>query len=500
MAIIVCYDPSDTVVANRVIEFNWSAHGPNYSGEPNKLENPDLSLLWAAPDTFLVPQKYWKYDGVGDIVEMPAGEKQDIDESYITSTPFGDSSTVENTCKNTSGVLIPAGTPIYISGIDANTNVPTMAKAEASNAAKMPAIGMVKYDVGDGEYGTVVRLGVINGLDTSGSSVNDYVYVSGAGGFSSTPPSTEGDVHQRLGQIIKVGVSSGIVLVFTHDSADTNWLGGIEVDYAAKADDYALAYDSASNKITFQDLNASGSTSATISSWTPSSGDLYYGDFAHGLETTDISVFCVNTVTDKKVDAEDIEVLNVNSVRVWVRGNSHSIKVNVVAGRGPVGPAGADGADGADGLASVADDPTPELSGNLVLGIRTVEYSVPQSSGQFSGESVLATVDSNAYGNGAAMSMSADGTFDNSDADVDSPCRALATTNGTGTIRLLLKGFYHMSSWSWTAGQDLYVSNTPGELTHTAPTGAGDFIQKVGFAWSSSVIYFDPGLAVVEHA
>ena len=508
MAIIVTYNPTCPIVNNRVHIFNPSAHGPEYDSESNKVVDPDLSLLWTSPDTFIVPQKYWKYDGVSDIVEMNQTEKDAVDASAISSTPFGDSSTVENTCKNTSGVTITRGTPVYISGLESTTNVPTIAKAEASNSAKMPAIGLAKEDIANNDYGYVVRLGVIDALDTSGTSVNDYVYVGGSGGFTTTAPSTEGDVHQRVGQIMKVDVDSGIIIVFMHDAADTDWLGGIEVDYTAKADDYALAYDSASGKITFQDLHSIvGASSTTISAWTLSTGDLYYGTFTHNLGTTDVSVFCYNTTGNKQVFPEDVEIVDGNNVKLWVRGNTHSVKVNVVTGRGPQGPTGAQGpagADGADGggLTDVVNDLTPELGGDLSLNQKHLQFSPSLSSDlTASGIMVSATVDANATGFGAALFLNSDGLgFDEADADAAStmPCRALALESGTGTKKILLQGFARKDAWNWTVGGDIFVSTTTGALTQAAPSGTGDQVQKVGFAWSADIIYFNPDYTVVE--
>lgn len=80
MATIVVYDPNDSKVANRVTKFDKSAHAPDYNTEANKTVNSDLSALWTkATDTFIVPQRYWKWGGGNTIVEMVQGEKDIID-------------------------------------------------------------------------------------------------------------------------------------------------------------------------------------------------------------------------------------------------------------------------------------------------------------------------------------------------------------------------------------------------------------------------------------
>ena len=68
----------------------------------------------------------------------------------------------------------------------------------------------------------------------------------------------------------------------------------------------------------------------------------------------------------------------------------------------------------------------------------------------------------------------------------------------TGTI--LLQGFIRDTSWSWTTGSTLYLSETAGAMTHTAPTTDGAFVQVVGVALSPDVVYFNPSMDVIEHA
>ena len=146
----------------------------------------------------------------------------------------------------------------------------------------------------------------------------------------------------------------------------------------------------------------------------------------------------------------------------------------------------------------VPDDRTAMLAG----GEEMIEQP-PQTNLKGAGTIVSADVDTNASGFGAALYMAADGNFDEADADSAStmPCRALALETGTGTLKVLLRGFIRDDSWSWTPGADLYVSTTTGALTQTAPTGSGDQVQKVGFAWTATVVYFQPGdYTIVEVA
>lgn len=48
-----------------------------------------------------------------------------------------------------------------------------------------------------------------------------------------------------------------------------------------------------------------------------------------------------------------------------------------------------------------------------------------------------------------------------------------------------------------TAGARYFLSTTPGEITTTKPTGSADVVQQVGFAISSTQLYFEPQPAIL---
>lgn len=73
---------------------------------------------------------------------------------------------------------------------------------------------------------------------------------------------------------------------------------------------------------------AQGTAVGTLSSWTLDTGNQYYADFAHNLNSLDIRPELYNTVNNKDVDA-DFERLDVDTVRVRVIGNTHSLRITV---------------------------------------------------------------------------------------------------------------------------------------------------------------------------
>lgn len=64
----------------------------------------------------------------------------------------------------------------------------------------------------------------------------------------------------------------------------------------------------------------------------------------------------------------------------------------------------------------------------------------------------------------------------------------------------LLTGFVRDDSWNWTTvGAELYLSETAGDLTATAPTTSGSVTQVLGIAVHADRIYFKPSPDIIEH-
>ena len=78
------------------------------------------------------------------------------------------------------------------------------------------------------------------------------------------------------------------------------------------------------------------------------------------------------------------------------------------------------------------------------------------------------------------------------------PSNSAISDTATGTI--LLQGFVRDDTWTWTTGATLYLSETAGAMTETAPTTSGAFVVAVGVALSPDVVYFNPSPAVIEVA
>lgn len=157
---------------------------------------------------------------------------------------------------------------------------------------------------------------------------------------------------------------------------------------------------------------------------------------------------------------------------------------------------------GGDYLASIVEDTSPQLGGNLDLDDYSVVLNTTPS-GNFihgytvgwSGEiSSMRLDDNNGFSsplyvksNGhMALCTAASGT-------TQMPCIAVSLEEGTGTKKVLWGGIVRKGSWSWTPGDVIYVSTVEGALTKTKPSQGGVWQQAVGVAIAADTIKFNPG-------
>ena len=107
---------------------------------------------------------------------------------------------------------------------------------------------------------------------------------------------------------------------------------------------------------------------------------------------------------------------------------------------------------------------------------------------------------------GEAVYIDSNGKLDETDADAAGTMPAIGVAleaNSSGSdaeVKILLQGIFRDDTYNFTPGADLFIGTNLGEITATAPSGTGDFVQKVGVALTADTIYFNPSLDLIEHA
>jgi len=134
---------------------------------------------------------------------------------YLTATSAGQTSwtdrvtakTIYENVKNVSGGSLAKGTPVYQVGVTGSATV-TVGAARADDPAKL-AIGVLDQTIANDAEGTMTILGEIKGVNTSGFTVGDAVYLGATGGFTNVAPTSSAVARQFLGVVFRVDASNG---------------------------------------------------------------------------------------------------------------------------------------------------------------------------------------------------------------------------------------------------------------------------------------------------
>ena len=159
------------------------------------------------------------FSGQVTIPETPTADAHAASKKYVDdSTANVDvAKRLEVTVKNVSGGSLAKGTVVHAapSASPPSGNVIEVIAADANDAAKMPAIGVLNETIADEAEGEAVMFGAVSGIDTSSFSIGDELYVSTtAGEFTATKPTANDELVQKVAIVIKSHASNGLIKVF----------------------------------------------------------------------------------------------------------------------------------------------------------------------------------------------------------------------------------------------------------------------------------------------
>lgn len=112
---------------------------------------------------------------------------------------------------NDSGAQIDGGKVVYISGVDSGRPEISLA-ANNATATAMPSLGVVPYDIADGDAGYVIRYGYARDFDTSALAIGDTVYLGVAGNLVTVAPAAP-NLVVYVGEIIADNATEGVLFV-----------------------------------------------------------------------------------------------------------------------------------------------------------------------------------------------------------------------------------------------------------------------------------------------
>ena len=117
---------------------------------------------------------------------------------------------------NNTGGPLSRGDAVYIESAK-NSNIVNVDLADASDATKMPAIGLLYTDVADGAEGLVISFGKVNGVDGSWTSVDEgnplYISPITPGAVTLTKPTDASHLIQNIGILMQAHATNAVVKV-----------------------------------------------------------------------------------------------------------------------------------------------------------------------------------------------------------------------------------------------------------------------------------------------
>ena len=152
----------------------------------------------------------------------------------------------------------------------------------------------------------------------------------------------------------------------------------------------------------------------------------------------------------------------------------------------------------------LVNDTTPQLGGNLDLNEKAIDLTTGLADTKYEGFTATFTAGEGMTIGELCYFKPGDSKMWQADGDTFATTTgilALATTtiNAEASGVFLLWGFIRDDTiFNYTAGDELYVSLTPGIPTATIPPAAGDFVRIVGYAITADVIMFNPSNDIIE--
>lgn len=159
---------------------------------------------------------------------------QDIQQPYGVTLQVGQE--VQIHVINKSGVAIPNGAPVYITG--AQGNRPSVALAEADVLAHANAIAVSTMDIANNAEGFVTRVGLVRQLNTLAWSEGDALYLSDTPGVLTNVAPTSRKV--RVAYVVRDHATVGSIFVSIEGTPNLDDLG--DVDATAPTEGYYLKF------------------------------------------------------------------------------------------------------------------------------------------------------------------------------------------------------------------------------------------------------------------
>jgi hypothetical protein len=186
---------------------------------------PSSTATWTVKGKIVIGQidsTGGTFSGQITIPETPTADGHAASKKYVDDQISGADKArrVTITVKNTETVALSAGTVVHAepTASPPSGNIVQVKKADYDTASLMPAIGILNEDLdaagGTNDEGEAIMFGFINGIDTSGFSAGDELYVGNDGALTNSKPLLTTQLIQKIAVVMKVDSTNGSIEVF----------------------------------------------------------------------------------------------------------------------------------------------------------------------------------------------------------------------------------------------------------------------------------------------
>lgn len=113
--------------------------------------------------------------------------------------------------------ILAKGDVVKVTGFNAGENAFEVAKVSASTDI---AVGVVYSALANGDLGSIINTGLLEGIDTSAFAIGTVLYPNTSGGFTSTKPTTGS--YQALAFVVRSHAINGTILIEASEPQPTS--------------------------------------------------------------------------------------------------------------------------------------------------------------------------------------------------------------------------------------------------------------------------------------
>lgn len=354
--------------------------------------------------------------------------------------------------RNTTGSEIAAGKIVYVSS--SSSQYVNVSLADNTTLAYGQRVLYMHEALANNTTGEAYLLGRVTSQNTGSYDDGDALYLSTSGDMVTSEPGTGSVI--LLGFVEYANAGSGTVAFYPRyielTETEIDHVKAMDQDLATTDDVEFNSVDTGSVTMTTAELGGTGVTDTTLSR--SAAGVLAVeGIDVEMSNSNDIDPdrLAGDTTDDDKIDAD---ILNITSMDI-------AIDYDLLDSDETYSGTPIDGIDAGEDI-----DPW-----------EVVYYDTTAT------EWLLA--DADASGEWPSRGLLVD--FD----DEDSGEEGYAEDGDEAMI--LQYGLVRYDTWDWTPGGDIYLSDTAGGLTQTAPSTSDDCVQPVGVAITADIVLFDFG-------